>query len=62
MLQCVRNVTAPKGASDFAGLTVSLKRYPDTKLEFFQTDGAAEKFAEKVSSAPLSGRVFRAAV
>jgi hypothetical protein len=26
---------APKGASDFEGLTVSLKRYPDTKPEFF---------------------------
>src|ERR1039457_7127472 len=27
---------APKGASDFEGLTVSLKRYPDTKPEFFR--------------------------
>jgi hypothetical protein len=25
---------APEGTSDFAGLTVSLKRYPNTKLEF----------------------------
>jgi hypothetical protein len=25
---------APKGASDFEGLTVSLKRYPDTKPDF----------------------------
>jgi hypothetical protein len=23
---------APKGASDFAGVTIPLKRYPDTKL------------------------------
>ena len=28
----VRHCPAPKGASDFARLTVSLKRYPDTKL------------------------------
>jgi hypothetical protein len=27
---------APKGASDFEGLAVSLKRYPDTKHEFFR--------------------------
>ena len=27
---------APKGASDFKRLTVSLKRYPDTKPEFFR--------------------------
>jgi hypothetical protein len=26
--------SAPKGASDFEGLTVSLKRYPDTTPEF----------------------------
>jgi hypothetical protein len=26
---------ALKGASDFGGVTVSLKRYPDTKPEFF---------------------------
>jgi hypothetical protein len=28
--------SAPKGPSDFEGLTVSLKRYPDTKPEFFR--------------------------
>jgi hypothetical protein len=28
---------APKGASDFEGLTVSLKRYPDTKPKFFRS-------------------------
>jgi hypothetical protein len=28
---------APKGASDFRELTVSLKRYPDTKPEFFSS-------------------------
>ena len=28
--------SAPKGASDFTRLTVSLKRYPDTKPEFFR--------------------------
>jgi hypothetical protein len=28
---------APKGASDFDGLTVSLKGYPDTKPEFFSS-------------------------
>jgi hypothetical protein len=28
---------APKGASDFEGLTVSLRRYPDTKREFFRS-------------------------
>src|ERR1700687_6127490 len=28
---------APKGASDFEGLPVSLKRYPDTKPEFFNS-------------------------
>ena len=28
---------APKGASDFQGLSVSLKRYPDTKPDFFRT-------------------------
>jgi hypothetical protein len=27
---------APKGASDFEELMVSLKRYPDTKPKFFQ--------------------------
>jgi hypothetical protein len=27
----------PKGASDFEELTVSLKRYPDTKPEFFRS-------------------------
>jgi hypothetical protein len=27
---------APKGASDFERLAVSLKRYPDTKPEFFR--------------------------
>jgi hypothetical protein len=27
--------TAPKGASQFKELTASLKRCPDTKLEFF---------------------------
>jgi hypothetical protein len=27
----------PKGASDFDGLKVSLKRYPDTKLLFFRS-------------------------
>jgi hypothetical protein len=27
----------PLGASDFEGLTVSLKRYPDTKPEFFRS-------------------------
>ena len=27
---------APKGAIDFEGLAVSLKRYPDTKHEFFR--------------------------
>ena len=27
---------APKGAIDFEGLVVSLKRYPDTKPEFFR--------------------------
>jgi hypothetical protein len=27
---------APEGASDFEELTVSLKRYPDTKPEFFR--------------------------
>jgi hypothetical protein len=27
---------APKGAFDFEGLAVSLKRYPDTKHEFFR--------------------------
>jgi len=27
--------TAPKGASQFKGFTASLKRCPDTKLEFF---------------------------
>jgi hypothetical protein len=26
--------SAPKGAIDFEGLAVSLKRYPDTKLSF----------------------------
>jgi hypothetical protein len=28
--------SAPKGASDFKRLKVSLKRYPDTKPEFFR--------------------------
>jgi hypothetical protein len=28
--------SAPKGAFDFEGLAVSLKRYPDTNLEFFR--------------------------
>jgi hypothetical protein len=28
---------APKGASDFEELTASLKRYPDTKPEFFSS-------------------------
>ncbi len=28
---------APKGASDFEGRAVSLKRYPDTELEFFRS-------------------------
>jgi hypothetical protein len=28
---------APKGACDFEGLAVSLKRYPDTKPEFFRS-------------------------
>jgi hypothetical protein len=28
---------APKGAIDFEGLAVSLKRYPDTKPEFFRS-------------------------
>ena len=27
----------PKGAIDFEGLAVSLKRYPDTKREFFRS-------------------------
>jgi len=29
--------SAPKEASDFDGLTVSLKRYPDTKPKFFRS-------------------------
>jgi len=29
--------SAPKGASEFKRLVASLKRYPDTKLEFFST-------------------------
>jgi hypothetical protein len=29
--------SAPKGAFDFERLAVSLKRYPDTKLEFFRS-------------------------
>jgi hypothetical protein len=29
--------SAPKGAIDFEGLAVSLKRYPDTNLEFFRS-------------------------
>jgi len=29
-------VSAPKGASDFEGLTVSVMRYPDTKPDFFR--------------------------
>ena len=28
--------SAPEGASDFEGITVSLKRYPDTEPEFFR--------------------------
>jgi hypothetical protein len=28
---------APKGAFDFEGLPVSLKRYPDTKPDFFRS-------------------------
>jgi hypothetical protein len=28
---------APKGAFDFERLAVSLKRYPDTRLEFFRS-------------------------
>jgi hypothetical protein len=28
---------APKGAIDFEGLAVSLKRYPDTKPDFFRS-------------------------
>jgi hypothetical protein len=31
--------SAPKGAFDFERLAVSLKRYPDTKLEFFSSLG-----------------------
>jgi hypothetical protein len=33
--ELISDAQPPKGAFDFAGLTVSLKRYPDTKLEFF---------------------------
>jgi hypothetical protein len=29
--------SAPKGEFDFERLAVSLKRYPDTKLEFFRS-------------------------
>ena len=29
--------SSPKGAFDFERLAVSLKRYPDTKLEFFRS-------------------------
>jgi hypothetical protein len=29
--------SAPEGAPDFDELTVSLKRYPDTKLDYFCT-------------------------
>jgi hypothetical protein len=35
---------APKGAIDFEGFAVSLKRYPDTKLELFRGDTKLELF------------------
>jgi hypothetical protein len=35
--QIVEACAAPKGAIDFDGFVVSLKRYPDTKLEFFRS-------------------------
>jgi hypothetical protein len=36
-----------KGVSDFEGFTVSLKRYPDTKPEFFRKLFSAVKMGKK---------------
>src|ERR1039458_619588 len=46
---------APKGASDFEGLTVSLKRYPDTKPEFFPQVDYAQGNAGRQQKQPATG-------
>ncbi len=63
-------VSAPKGASDFEGLTISLKRYPDTKPDFSAScDAMTFPFVLEHSSgairdlaSPVSTRRFCSAV
>jgi hypothetical protein len=52
-------VTAPKGASDFKELMVSLKRYPDTKQEFFRRVPVALIIVVVFALAPLAPWTIR---
>src|ERR1019366_385144 len=47
---------APKGAADFEEITVSLKRYRDTELEFFSRRCSAK---DSVGAYPASGVEWR---